>query len=456
MPAGAGCPNYEAAQAFFLTASQRCDVMRTGQKGSLLGQTFNRLWAAAFDHVQHGATHFCMLHSDVAPKDFWWLDSLVAEFQKCQAEFNADLLACAVPIKNQTGQTSTAVGDPDDDWDFRRIMQRELQQLPETFTAADIPESITEGRRTVLLANTGCWIVDLRNPLWKQLNDDGTMRFHFTIQDRISILSDGRRCVEVIPEDWWFSRLIHQAGGIVAVTRKIPLKHHGFAEWDSEGVWGGETDLEAVRFHGSRKLEINERGCWIDPHGNTHRHDCELAAELRRFFAAETVLDIGCGKGDYLRAFRAGGVECWGIDGNPHTPQLTAGLGDVADITQPLNGEVPAADWVLCLEVLEHVPPDYESIAVDNVCSHARRGIVVSWAQPGQGGDGHFNEQPLEYVREQFEARGFRYHEQDTQRLRSQASSFWGKNNLMVFYKEQNRHVEITRSPGEARQPAAA
>ncbi len=41
-------------------------------------------------------------------------------------------------------------------------------------------------------------------------------------------------------------------------------------------------------------------------------------------------------------------------------------------------------DWVISLELAEHVPWHYESAYLDNLGKHARRGIVLSWAHRGQ------------------------------------------------------------------------
>jgi len=63
--------------------------------------------------------------------------------------------------------------------------------------------------------------------------------------------------------------------------------------------------------------------------------------------------------------------------------------------------------------------------------NHADR-IVMSAARPGQGGEGHFNEQLPEYWIEKFIARGFKYDEDSTQILRSIDEMF--SPNMLVFH----------------------
>ena len=41
--------------------------------------------------------------------------------------------------------------------------------------------------------------------------------------------------------------------------------------------------------------------------------------------------------------------------------------------------QLGAADWVLCLEVAEHIPRAFEERLLANLDSHNRRGIVMSW-----------------------------------------------------------------------------
>lgn len=50
-------------------------------------------------------------------------------------------------------------------------------------------------------------------------------------------------------------------------------------------------------------------------------------------------------------------------------------------------------DWVLSLEVAEHLPRSMEPVFVFNLDRHAKEGVVLSWARKGQGGSHHVNEQ---------------------------------------------------------------
>jgi len=105
------------------------------------------------------------------------------------------------------------------------------------------------------------------------------------------------------------------------------------------------------------------------------------------------------------------------------------------DISRPLV-DVPVFDWVLCLEVGEHVPAKYGATVLDNITFHARRGVVLSWARPGQLGHFHVNNRPNEWVIAQMGARGWA-HDLKTPRTVRRAASFGHfKGTLMVWSKD--------------------
>lgn len=188
-------------------------------QGSLLAYSFNHLWCECANYYQErGFTHFAMLHSDVAPEE-WWLDILLDEMRAT----NADVLSAVVPLKCGEGLTSTALGDLHDPWAHpRRLTIHEVANLPETFDAAQagFPDKI-------LLVNTGCWLAKLGS--W--VGDFPG----FTVQDRL-IRHEGRLVPQVIPEDWNASRWWHTRGLRVLATSKVRLHHEGPWGW-SAGGW---------------------------------------------------------------------------------------------------------------------------------------------------------------------------------------------------------------------------
>lgn len=170
-----------------------------------------------------------------------------------------------------------------------------------------------------------------------------------------------------------------------------------------------------------------------------HYLDVSLANGLLDLFQqaqARTVIDFGAGLGQYDTGWRAKGLVVHAYDGAEGIEEFTNGSVTWLDLSEPVFDEVPHADWVVSLEVGEHIEAQYEQTFIDNVCSHALKGVILSWAVPGQGGHHHVNMRTNEYVAQQLRLRGFEYVPADTDRLRSMVTtSTWFQTTLMVFRK---------------------
>ena len=70
-------------------------------------------------------------------------------------------------------------------------------------------------------------------------------------------------------------------------------------------------------------------------------------------------------------------------DGAPFSEKTSEGRVQYLDLTLPQYG-LPLYDWVMSLEVAEHIPKEFESIYLDNIVRHAKEGIVISWAKLGK------------------------------------------------------------------------
>lgn len=148
-----------------------------------------------------------------------------------------------------------------------------------------------------------------------------------------------------------------------------------------------------------------------------------------------TVLDLGCGVGHYQKPIEKCGLSWRGFDGSANIEDATEGRVHFADLSVPID--VGAADWVLSLEVGEHVPKEYESTYLDNIVRHARRGVILSWALPGQGGHFHINCRENDAVIQDLKDRGFEFDAARTQSLRSQTRLSWLKKTTVVFRRKE-------------------
>jgi hypothetical protein len=152
--------------------------------------------------------------------------------------------------------------------------------------------------------------------------------------------------------------------------------------------------------------------------------------------------DFGCGNGKYVQNFRNNGIQAFGYDGNPVTSNIP--WCSVQDLT--VDFQLEPLDFVICLEVCEHVPKEFEDILLKNVDKHvnANGTLVLSWAVVGQAGFGHVNCQNNDYVISKFESMGYTYNEIESQKLRNNVSgSWWFKDTTLVFNKNANNNNPI-------------
>jgi SAM-dependent methyltransferase len=142
--------------------------------------------------------------------------------------------------------------------------------------------------------------------------------------------------------------------------------------------------------------------------GACHSADVIVPIVLSRLNVG-SVVDVGCGTGGWLAAFRVHGVEdVLGIDGEwVQAAQLRIPPECLLlqDLTLPVC--VPRRfDLAMCLEVAEHLPNTRAAGLVRDLTRLAPC-VLFSAAVPGQGGTHHVNEQPLSYWSEHFARHGF-------------------------------------------------
>lgn len=189
--------------------------------------------------------------------------------------------------------------------------------------------------------------------------------------------------------------------------------------------------------------------------GGSSRSAQRLLPLVMAALAPRSVIDVGCGRGVWLAEFMRLGVgDAIGVDGDYVTADTLAmpvGRFVPRDITQPFDlGR--QFDLALCLEVGEHVPNEASSELVSNIARHAAM-VVFSAAVPGQGGQDHINEMPLEFWRGLFEARGFEAFDPFRRALRGfREVEPWYRNNVLLYVRS-----ELTdRLPAQVRATAIA
>jgi len=182
-----------------------------------------------------------------------------------------------------------------------------------------------------------------------------------------------------------------------------------------------------------------ETGIWeLATAKKKHRHDHYLLASILKFYTSpdiKMIADLGCGDGWYCHILS----KIWkhatihGYEGTPGINE-TGYYKDIftIDLSKIRYVDIDY-DLVLCLEVGEHIPKQHEQKFLDNVKRFASKYLVMSWAIPGQGGTGHFNEQPNDYIISQMDDRKFKYNDKVSQKLRQYTEKKWFRNTVMAF-----------------------
>lgn len=183
-------------------------------------------------------------------------------------------------------------------------------------------------------------------------------------------------------------------------------------------------------------MSVHENGYWVGTDASYHHcYDANLCESLVRFFKNENVtslVDFGCGMGEYVKEFQKNNINAIGFDGNPDTPEITNNLCNVLDLSEPIDFTTKF-DWVMSLEVGEHLPQQFEDIFINNLHNNNKYGIVLSWAVKEQGGHGHYNEQDNEYIKTKFSSLGYKNDIEAEEKLREDSTLSWFKNTIMVF-----------------------
>ena len=166
------------------------------------------------------------------------------------------------------------------------------------------------------------------------------------------------------------------------------------------------------------------------------------------FTSGKYVASFGDGPGRYKQLLNDSGklIGYDAYDGAPYCDVTSEGRVRFLDLTLPQYG-LPLYDWVMSLEVAEHIPAEFESVYIDNIVRHAKEGIVLSWARPGQGGYQHINERHFEYVVNLLDGLGFSHDKENSEKMRNSAELAWLRNNVNVYRRKAPYSDTCSGSP---------
>jgi O-antigen chain-terminating methyltransferase len=134
---------------------------------------------------------------------------------------------------------------------------------------------------------------------------------------------------------------------------------------------GATVDLESFKYEG---FEDRFRG-------SRERIRAQLADYVPRFAGQTDVLDLGCGRGEFLELLRGAGIGARGVDLNHEMVEVCRAKGlDVVE-TDALGGLESAADGslggIFAAQVVEHLDPSYLMRLIDVAALKLRPGGVI-------------------------------------------------------------------------------
>ena len=175
-------------------------------------------------------------------------------------------------------------------------------------------------------------------------------------------------------------------------------------------------------------------------------HSVEGAeAALRMLFTdgvPQSVLDIGCGTGTWLRAaLNCGAQEVLGVDGVAIPGDqllIPESAFRIADLNAPLRLD-RRFDLVLCLETAEHLDAESAATVIASLAAHGDH-ILFSAAAPGQPGINHHNCQWPDFWQALFNREGFACSDEVRWLIwDNHAIEPWYRQNLMLAVRDPAR-----------------
>lgn len=157
------------------------------------------------------------------------------------------------------------------------------------------------------------------------------------------------------------------------------------------------------------------------------------------------IIDLGCATNDIVEYFNNHYGIGFGIEGSKEVLHYIneKSLIKIEDLRIPVKQWSKgflyhilkkSYDLCLCLEVLEHIEPEYADNIVDTIC-HFSDQALVSAAPVGQKGHYHVNCQPYEYWIEKFALRGYFYNRAVVDSIKKELEPWRKKDGIKAYWK---------------------
>lgn len=158
-----------------------------------------------------------------------------------------------------------------------------------------------------------------------------------------------------------------------------------------------------------------------------------LLSLLAKHYRADSVIDVGCGRGTWLSAAlqlgvnRAVGLDGAWVENQILDPRIEFRAVDLTDLTSQIEVD-EHFDLAISLEVAEHLPETRADAFVEFLC-HRADVVIFGAATKLQGSTNHINEQWQSYWVARFEDKGYVC-------IYLFRQSSWGNNEVAWWYQQ--------------------
>lgn len=168
-------------------------------------------------------------------------------------------------------------------------------------------------------------------------------------------------------------------------------------------------------------------------------------------FHPKSVVDVGCGIGNFLKVFKQHGVDkILGLDGNwvdrsllrKNIPEeYFTNIDLEKEFTSFTQSIASKFDIAISVEVAEHLHPQYAENFVQGLCRLSDT-VIFSAAVPMQGGENHINEQWPTYWIEHFAKNGFDCYDMIRPAIWNNDKIYWWyRQNILCFIRRNSNSI---------------
>jgi methyltransferase family protein len=188
----------------------------------------------------------------------------------------------------------------------------------------------------------------------------------------------------------------------------------------------------------------------------SYQSGLELLSFLFSLYKPQSVIDIGCGRGAWLKAAKnLGAADIHGVDG-PWLKQEDMLDDQIKFIDANMESTIPLSrryDLAISLEVAEHLSSSAAPKIVSTLCD-ASDLVLFGAAVPCQGGENHINEQRQSYWVKLFCEQNFSPIDLVRPALWSnKLVSPWYKQNTLLYVRDSREDLKRLLQPGAIAYP---